>query len=270
MAFKHRFIKIARNQRNRNSICPHADLSEGTSWTKPFLKCRDGTVSSRGHRLLKRKQSAKIRELAFALASVGVVGLDQKAAVLGLRRSTAWSLLKAKYKGSGLSAGLIKRMLARRTFRPAPEPFCWITSPRKVGVPMGTAFVGCGCFDNTFWNCFGQLRRWRRILTTASHKDLRPGILANPYLMARRMRESESSLMAVVSKKKAERADLENETEPSNTEQPTALCEVTGLASARGISSARKFSLSSRAFSVARPQGAVLKVGLAGLQVAAA
>jgi hypothetical protein len=61
---------------------------------------------------MKNKQSAKIRELEFALTSVGVVGLDQKAAILGLRRSTAWSLLKANYKASGLSSRLIKRMLA--------------------------------------------------------------------------------------------------------------------------------------------------------------
>jgi hypothetical protein len=90
------------------------ELSAGWCMNKTISEMRhgDGLPSPPTLAELKRKQSAKIRELAFALARVGMVGLDQKAAVLGLRRSTAWSLLKANYKGSGLSAGLIKRMLA--------------------------------------------------------------------------------------------------------------------------------------------------------------
>ena len=57
-------------------------------------------------------QSAKIRELRHALVYSGFLTLDEQARCLGLSRSTAWAVLKGNHKGSGLSACLIKRMLA--------------------------------------------------------------------------------------------------------------------------------------------------------------
>lgn len=61
---------------------------------------------------VKERQAAKIRELRQALAAAGYSALDDQAAVLGVGRSTAWTILKGKYKGSGLSVALINRILA--------------------------------------------------------------------------------------------------------------------------------------------------------------
>src|SRR5882724_10749798 len=60
----------------------------------------------------KARQSAKIREVGEALIADGFCALDQQAKVLGLSRSTTWTILKASHKSSGLSAAIINRMLA--------------------------------------------------------------------------------------------------------------------------------------------------------------
>ena len=67
---------------------------------------------------LKARQAAKIREISEALISEGVITLDAQANALGLHRSTAWTILKSSHKGSGLSAKIVKRMLAQRQLPP--------------------------------------------------------------------------------------------------------------------------------------------------------
>src|SRR5258706_7419222 len=59
----------------------------------------------------KARQSAKIKEIADSLRSVGYLKLDQQAKALGLGRSTTWTLVRTSHKGSGLSAAVINRML---------------------------------------------------------------------------------------------------------------------------------------------------------------
>lgn len=59
----------------------------------------------------KARQSSKIKELGEALIASGFRTLDQQAKVLGLSRSTTWTLLKANHKSSGLSATIITRVL---------------------------------------------------------------------------------------------------------------------------------------------------------------
>jgi hypothetical protein len=61
---------------------------------------------------LKARQRDKIEEIRSALVVAGARTLDQQAQLLGLSRSTTWSILKANYKSSGLSAGIINRILA--------------------------------------------------------------------------------------------------------------------------------------------------------------
>ena len=61
---------------------------------------------------LKTKQSSKIRELGTALAGAGILSLDEQARVLGLPRSTTWTILRGNHKSSGLSTAVINRMLA--------------------------------------------------------------------------------------------------------------------------------------------------------------
>src|SRR5215471_19967337 len=60
---------------------------------------------------MKTRQSSKIRELAEAVKSAGLLTLDEQAKALGLSRSTAWTILTASHKASGLSASIINRML---------------------------------------------------------------------------------------------------------------------------------------------------------------
>ena len=87
----------------------------------PALGIRDfmsrrKTRSLTPHRLqlageIKGRQSAKIKEIGVALASLGFTGLDFQAKALGLSRSTTWTILHANHKSSGLSAKVINRML---------------------------------------------------------------------------------------------------------------------------------------------------------------
>ena len=60
----------------------------------------------------KAQQSVKIRELGDALVATGLFALDDQAEALGLSRSTTWTILKGNHKSSGLSAGIINRILA--------------------------------------------------------------------------------------------------------------------------------------------------------------
>ena len=88
----------------------------------PALSIRDfmsrrQTISLRPRRAqlageIKARQSAKIKEIGVALASLGFTGLDFQAKALGLSRSTTWTILHANHKSSGLSAKVINRMLA--------------------------------------------------------------------------------------------------------------------------------------------------------------
>ena len=68
--------------------------------------------SKRNDKDVKTRQSRRIRELGDALVTGGYVTIDQQAKALGLGRSTAWTILKANHKASGLSAAVINRMLA--------------------------------------------------------------------------------------------------------------------------------------------------------------
>ena len=58
------------------------------------------------------QQRLKIEEIGTTLAEYGFVALDEQAYVLGLSRSTAWTVIRATHKTSGLTAMTINRMLA--------------------------------------------------------------------------------------------------------------------------------------------------------------
>src|SRR5215468_1574522 len=63
--------------------------------------------------------AAKIRQIAEALGEGGYLSLDAQAGVLGLSRSTMWTIIQAKHKNYGLSGAVIKRMLAQPRLPPA-------------------------------------------------------------------------------------------------------------------------------------------------------
>ena len=60
----------------------------------------------------KARQASKIKELRAALIDWGLVALDEQAKALGLRRSTTWAILTGTHKASGISAGIVIRMLS--------------------------------------------------------------------------------------------------------------------------------------------------------------
>ena len=62
-------------------------------------------------RVMKARQSAKMREIADALSAAGFVGLDAQADILGIGRSTAWTILRGSHKSTGLSPAIIDRIL---------------------------------------------------------------------------------------------------------------------------------------------------------------
>jgi hypothetical protein len=70
---------------------------------------------SPNRREAKTKQAAKIAALRKTLICCGYDTLDKQAQILNLSRSTAWHLLNGHYKASGLSAGMIKRILSSPT-----------------------------------------------------------------------------------------------------------------------------------------------------------
>jgi len=61
---------------------------------------------------MKARQTSKIKELGDALIASGISKLDEQAKALGVPRSTAWTILRADHKASGLSATVLNRMLA--------------------------------------------------------------------------------------------------------------------------------------------------------------
>jgi hypothetical protein len=63
------------------------------------------------YELARELQSLKIRELREALVTAGYSHLTAQARILGLSRSTTWSILRANHKGRGISGSVIKRML---------------------------------------------------------------------------------------------------------------------------------------------------------------
>lgn len=65
-----------------------------------------------GAQIAKSKQVTKIAAIREALIRTGYDTLQRQATVLGISRSTAWNLLKAPHKASGLSANTIRKILS--------------------------------------------------------------------------------------------------------------------------------------------------------------
>jgi len=60
---------------------------------------------------LKARQCAKIAAFRDALITSGFDSLDDQAAVLGLSRSSTWTILNRDYKASGLSSSIVNRIM---------------------------------------------------------------------------------------------------------------------------------------------------------------
>jgi hypothetical protein len=88
---------------------------------------------------VKARQSSKIREIGEALITAGFVSLDAQAKALGLPRSTAWTILSAEHKGTGISARIICRMLSsKRIPRLVRAKIMEYAEERAAGIYGGT------------------------------------------------------------------------------------------------------------------------------------
>jgi hypothetical protein len=67
---------------------------------------------------MKKEQTAKIQQIRQALCEAGICHLDEQAAALGLPRSTAYTVIAATHKNTGLTAMTIKRMLESERIPP--------------------------------------------------------------------------------------------------------------------------------------------------------
>ena len=85
---------------------------------------------------MKARQSAKIQKLGQALIDAGLCTLDEQANALGLPRSTAWTILKACHKSSGLSAMIIERIWCPHSCPRAHARSLWNTSRKSPSVSM--------------------------------------------------------------------------------------------------------------------------------------
>ena len=74
---------------------------------------KDRTVAE-----LKARQALKLQEIRSALEAAGCKGLDAQAEMLGVPRSTAWTILSGVHKGSGLSAGVAACILRSPNLAP--------------------------------------------------------------------------------------------------------------------------------------------------------
>ena len=103
---------------------------------------------------LKARQSFKIREIGNALTTAGIVSLDAQAKALGLPRSTAWTILSAEHKGTGISARIICRMLSS-------QPLPLLVRARIIEYPNEKA---AGIYD-------GMKRHQRRFASKLNLND---------------------------------------------------------------------------------------------------
>ena len=109
---------------------------------RPFQKRSPCAVAD-----MKARQCAKMRELREALVATGILTLDEQSKVLGLSRSTTWTILKGNHKGSGLSANIINRMfLSPRLPPPVRAKLLEYIDEKAAGL-YGDSKVGCRKFS---------------------------------------------------------------------------------------------------------------------------
>ena len=104
---------------NRKSAVLRPIGSVRPGWAAHAPTRRQALLIIRNDTEMKSCQSNKIRELGAALVREGFLTLDEQAEVLGLCRSTTWTILQANHKASGLSASVINRMLASPALPPS-------------------------------------------------------------------------------------------------------------------------------------------------------
>ena len=76
-----------------------------------------GEISKR--RDAQPRYAVKIQHIADAIVAAGYLSLDSQAKALGVKRSTAWTIIKTKHKLDRLSGKTTNRMLANPELPPS-------------------------------------------------------------------------------------------------------------------------------------------------------
>ena len=88
---------------------------------------------------MKARQTSKLRQLADALIAAGFRTIGEQAKVLGLSRSTTWTILNSNHKGSGLSAAIANRIFAApRLPQPVRSLLVEYTGEKAAGLYGGS------------------------------------------------------------------------------------------------------------------------------------
>jgi hypothetical protein len=84
-----------------------------------------------------------MRKLREALVTVGFAALDEQANVLGLYRSTAWTILNGSHKSYGLSATTVNRVLVAPRLPPLTRTIIleYVEEKKQQGI-MATVTYG--------------------------------------------------------------------------------------------------------------------------------
>jgi hypothetical protein len=76
-------------------------MAVGVKWAKNLVL--EGVPA----RSKREAHSDKIAEIKNVLIACGLIGLDDQAEALGIKRTTAWHLLSGRHKQGGMSASVI-------------------------------------------------------------------------------------------------------------------------------------------------------------------
>ena len=89
---------------------PHGRIAQSGGSARGNLTTRLETIREINAAYERRRTS--IQQIVNALVAAGHVSLDEQAKVLGVHRSTAWTIVKNKHKLGRLSAKTTSRILA--------------------------------------------------------------------------------------------------------------------------------------------------------------
>ena len=117
---------------------------------REWVSASDAGHSANPHTLkdAKARQSNKIRELRAALASSGLMALDEQAKALVLCRSTTWMILSVTNIADGLSATTINRMLSAPQLPPLVRATLLEYVEEKIAGTYGHSRTGKRRFSN--------------------------------------------------------------------------------------------------------------------------
>ena len=112
-------------------------------------------------RAMQARQTCKIEQLREVFFANGRLSVKEQAELLGLCRSTAHAVLQRYYKKSGLSAAIIKRMLACPRLPERARTIILEYIAEKI--------------DGSYGNSRSQRRRFTAALATEQNRDCQHG-----------------------------------------------------------------------------------------------